>query len=73
MITIHPLRAFRKRQTPVLSLTELAEQIGVSKAALSRWENGLRQPDPSLLPKISEVTGIPGVDLRPDLAELIHR
>ena len=67
----HPLRAFRERQNPVLSLDGLGRRIGVSKATISRWEAGLRRPNPTLLPKITEITGIPGAALRPDLAEVL--
>ena len=38
-----------------LTLGKLAQQTGVSKAALSRWEAGLRQPRVSELEAVLDV------------------
>lgn len=65
----HPIRQFRERQVPPLSQEDLADQIGVDRVTVARWESGDRKPDPTLLAKIVEITGIPARDLRPDLAE----
>lgn len=69
---IHPLRAYRERQDPPLSQAGLAREIGVARATVHRWENGDRSIDTDLVPQISEKTGIPAKELRPDLAELIE-
>ena len=47
---------FRKK----LGLTQemLSERIGVTAQAVSKWENGVTNPDISLLPQISEALGI---------------
>lgn len=47
---------FRKK----LGLTQemLSERIGVTAQAVSKWENGVTNPDISLLPRISEALGI---------------
>lgn len=66
----HPLKSFREKHDPKLTQEALAGLLGVSKAAVSRWENGIRKPDEDLLTLISERTGIPVGDLRPDLARL---
>lgn len=71
MESIHPLKIFRERQTPPLTQEQLADVLGVSKAAVSRWEAGARRIDDELLPKVSEVTGIPRTELRPDLVRLL--
>ncbi len=46
----------RKRKN--LKQDELAEMLGVSAQAVSKWENDLSCPDISLLPQISEIFGI---------------
>lgn len=65
----HPIKLFRESQVPPMSQDALAEQIGVDRVTVARWESGDRKPDVNLLPKIVEITGIPARDLRPDLAE----
>ena len=37
---------------------ELAERIGVSPQAVSKWEQGLNAPDVMLLPELSGILGI---------------
>ena len=37
---------------------ELAEMLGVTPQAVSKWENGASMPDISLLPKIAEIFGV---------------
>lgn len=68
---IHPLRAYRERQDPPLTQDALAELLGVSKAAVSRWESGIRKPDETACRVIREKTGISVRKLRPDLVELL--
>lgn len=65
----HPLRAYRLSQEPPLSRAELADKLGVGRPTVFRWESGSRKIDESLIPFISEKTGIPARDLRPDLVE----
>jgi transcriptional regulator with XRE-family HTH domain len=69
---IHPLRAYRQNQDPPLKQKQLADILGVKKATVSRWETGARKVDEELLPVVSERTGIPKAELRPDLADLIR-
>ena len=69
MENIHPLRAYRERQQPPLSRAALADQLGVGRPTLFRWESGSRKIDEKLLPDVSEKTGIPAKELRPDLYE----
>ncbi len=46
----------RKRKN--LKQDELAEMLGVSAQAVSKWENDLSCPDISLLPELSKILGI---------------
>ncbi len=46
----------RKRKN--LKQDELAEMLGVSAQAVSKWENDLSCPDISLLPQLSEILGV---------------
>lgn len=54
----HPLTEFRERHDPPLSQTALAQIIGVSKAAVSRWENRARFPERKWWPLIKAATGL---------------
>lgn len=45
----------------------LAAKLGVSHSTLSRILSGDRQPSVALTKRIEAVTGIPRVDLRPDI------
>ena len=47
---------YRKRKN--LKQDELAEMLGVSPQAVSKWENDLSCPDISLLPELSRILGI---------------
>lgn len=47
-----------KRKAKGLTQEELANILGVSPQAVSKWENNLSCPDISLLPEISKVFGI---------------
>jgi DNA-binding transcriptional regulator YdaS (Cro superfamily) len=69
---IPALRDFRARHDPPLSLAAMARLIGVSAAAVSRWETGARRIDDCLVSKVERITGIPARKLRPDLAQLIE-
>jgi len=52
----HPIRAYRDRTG--LTQDGLGDQVGVSGAAISRWEQGLREPRGKRLKKLCEVTGL---------------
>lgn len=67
---IHPLKAYRERQSPPLSQDQLAALLGVSRVTITRWESGRRKLEGDLLPLVAEKTGIAPAELRPDLAEL---
>jgi len=43
------------RQRLGMSTREFAKELGVSQAAVSRWEDGLRQPRPKLALKLKEL------------------
>lgn len=73
MDTIHPLKAFRKRQRPPLTQKQLGDSVGVTRETVARWEAGIRKIDDELLPKVADVTGIARTKLRPDLADLMKR
>lgn len=51
------IRALRKE----LHFTQkaLAERMGVSEQAISKWERGLGCPDITLLPMLSDILGVP--------------
>ena len=66
---MNPIKAFREAHTPPLSQEDLAGRIGVTRFAVLRWEAG-NPPDVKVIPRLSEVTGIPPSVLRPDLASM---
>ena len=47
------IRSLRKNMG--LTQGNLAEQLEVSRQAVSKWENGMAIPDVSLLPKLSKI------------------
>ena len=51
-------RITKYRKTKKLTQEALAEQLGVSSQAVSKWENDLSCPDIGLLPKLCGVLGI---------------
>lgn len=54
----HPIRTWRKSQTPKVTLAVLAEQVGVTPSHLSEVENGHNKLSLDLAVKLSEKTGI---------------
>lgn len=73
------IAALRKEQG--MTQLELAEKMGVTDKAVSKWERDLSCPDISTLPKLAEIFGIsvddlmqvkPGVDEKKDVPELVH-
>ena len=51
-------RIVKYRKAKAMTQEALAEQMGVSSQAVSKWENDVSCPDISLLPKISRVLGV---------------
>lgn len=51
-------RIMRHRKHLGLTQEQLAEQLGVTAQAVSKWENDLSCPDITMLPKLSEIFGI---------------
>ena len=41
-----------------LTQDQLAERLGISAQAVSKWENAVSMPDISILPTLSEVFGV---------------
>jgi tellurite methyltransferase len=55
--TIHEtIRTLRKQKH--LSQQELAQRLGVSYQAVSKWERGLNLPDILLIPELCRILGI---------------
>ncbi len=69
----HPLKTYRESQQPPLTQGQLADILDVDRVTVARWETGTRKIDDELLPLVSQVTGIPKVYLRPDLARLLEQ
>ena len=63
------IRTWRKARK--LSIEEAGELVGVSGVQWSRYETGKRRIPAENLQAVSEVTGIPAHELRPDLASLV--
>lgn len=68
-MTIQPLRKYR--QDNKLTQSEAAQQFDVSRETWALWELGRRRIGKTKLATVSERTGIPKPELRPDLAELL--
>ena len=66
-----PARLRRVREQRGLTLTEVAEQAGLSKSTLSRLETGQRRPSLELLLPLAQVYRVPIDDLvgAPDVAD----
>lgn len=54
-----------------LSRRELAAQLEISRMAIWRYEEGGRDIDEDVLPRVVKLTGIPATVWRPDLARLL--
>jgi transcriptional regulator with XRE-family HTH domain len=54
---VHPIEAYRKRSNPPLAKAAVAEDIGVARSTITRWERRERRPDDRYLPKLIELTG----------------
>ena len=53
----------RLREAKRLTQAELADKIGVSDKAVSKWENGKGFPDITLLEPIAESLGVSVIEL----------
>lgn len=71
MDNVHPLRAYREREQ--ITQGELARSLGVARETVARWESDARKINRNRLPEVSERTGIPASELRPDLARLFDQ
>ncbi len=59
------LKAYREQHK--LSCADFGKLVGVTRVTVFRWEDGTRRIDLSLVPKITQITGIPRERLRPDV------
>jgi len=60
-----PLTQYMERQQ--ITQAAMAEKLGVSPSTISLWLAAKRLPSASLTKRIEAVTGIPRIDLRPDI------
>lgn len=67
---IPQLKIYRKAEK--LSQKKAAAGVGVARETWARWEIGKHKIDADLVPVVSEKTGIPPRELRPDLAEVMR-
>jgi transcriptional regulator with XRE-family HTH domain len=63
----HPLTKFREQEN--LSQAELARLLGETRPNVNRWEAGSRNIPLGKVHSVSQKTGIPAKELRPDLIE----
>jgi DNA-binding transcriptional regulator YdaS (Cro superfamily) len=61
----NPLRSYRVKSDPPLTLEQLGEALGVNKSTVLRWEES-KIPAERVL-DVERITGIPRTELRPDL------
>jgi transcriptional regulator with XRE-family HTH domain len=52
------MKIYEKRKEKGLTQEALAEKLGVSAQAVSKWENGATCPDIALLPKLAKIFDI---------------
>lgn len=52
----HPLIAWAYRQQPRPQLKKVCGEIGVSRVAVCRWDNGLTRPSRDVMTRILEYT-----------------
>lgn len=66
-------RISEKRKARGMTQDQLAESLGVSSQAVSKWENDISCPDISLLPMLSDILGVSiDVLLRGEQAEIVR-
>ena len=51
-------RIVQKRKQLAMTQEQLAEQLGVTAQAVSKWENDQSCPDITMLPRLAEIFGI---------------
>ena len=56
-------RIAKFRKAKGMTQEDLANQLGVSSQAVSKWENDASCPDISLLPQLSKVLGVTADEL----------
>lgn len=61
-----PERLRYRRKAAGLTITELAEKIGRSRAMVSMYENSQHSPNPGTLAKLAAALGCSTTDLMPD-------
>lgn len=62
----HPIKAYRTRRG--LTLAQMGALIGVGKAAVFKWEHGIRPPASRAIDiELATEGELPRWDLRPDL------
>jgi len=54
----HPLKSWRQRQNPKVTLASLAQRVGVTASHLSEVENYKNEPSLDLTSRLSDETGI---------------
>ena len=52
-----------RRKEKSLTQMQLAEKLGISDRAVSKWENGRSMPDSSIMPELCQLLGITVNDL----------
>ena len=62
-----PLQALEKAIEIAGNRSKLAEQIGIKPQNVSNWVNRDKKAPAKYVAKISEVTGVPCYELRPDI------
>jgi transcriptional regulator with XRE-family HTH domain len=64
MDKVRPLAELaRYRARRKLTTQALAEEMGVSRITVWRWENGKRRPDKSYALRLAEMTGVPVLEI----------
>lgn len=61
------IRSLRRQQS--MTQAELANLVGVTDKAVSKWERGVSYPDISLFPKLADVLGVTVDDLLQEFTE----
>jgi transcriptional regulator with XRE-family HTH domain len=69
----HPLKVLADyRAAAKKTQADLAQDLGVAVMTVSRWETGDRKIGIKTLSLVSEKTGLPKRELRPDLADTMQ-
>ena len=65
-------RIVQYRKQMGLTQDQLAEQLGVTAQAVSKWENDISCPDINMLPRLAEIFGTTTDTLLTELDECSH-